>query len=146
MITCRKELTPCDRNITFNYEERTRRDWMTGAPLKVRLIKYAGFSLRAELWNCPTPFRLVCLTNLSWFLLRKNWGFFWCEWDSCIPTSIAKNTSVFYFSILSSSKRVTSIYLSHIGHRIVPPQNLGVTLKPFRKVLVQSFSYWTPYR
>ena len=25
----------------------------------------------AGLWNCPTPFRLVCLTILSWILSRK---------------------------------------------------------------------------
>ena len=24
-------------------------------------------------------------------------GFFWCEWDYCIPTSIAKNTMFFLF-------------------------------------------------
>ena len=27
--------------------------------LQAEKAKYAGSSLRAELWNCPTPFRLV---------------------------------------------------------------------------------------
>ena len=34
----------------------------------------------------------------SFFLfILKILGFFWCEWDSCIPTLIAKNTRFFLF-------------------------------------------------
>ena len=31
------------------------------------------------------------------FIILKIVGFFWCEWESCIPTLIAKNTRFFLF-------------------------------------------------
>ena len=45
----------------LNCEERTWRDWGANFLRKSICIsspKYAGFSLRAGLWNCPTPSEL----------------------------------------------------------------------------------------
>ena len=39
-----------------------------------------------------------CNISQAFFLfILKILGFFWCEWDSCIPTLIAKNTRFFLF-------------------------------------------------
>ena len=108
IINLWRNLSYSSMAVSLIFLERTGRDWMTGAPLKVRLIKYTGYSqllrditflldkpipvilyvsafllsiqstpsflplIGAVLWNCPTPFRLVYLTNLSWFLHRKS--------------------------------------------------------------------------
>ena len=66
------------------------------------------------LWNCPTPFRLEYLTNLSWFLHRKCLGIL-LMWVGILYThKYSQKHKCFLFSILSTSKGVTPVILRQI--------------------------------
>ena len=95
-IQIERNKTPYPHITVINCEERTTRDWVYP---KI-VTKYGGIShffercdsatltgvrswtfpngmicsirlIGAEFRNCPQPFKLECLTNLSWFLLRE---------------------------------------------------------------------------
>ena len=71
----------------------SRAPWGTGVESE---LKYEGDSVRAVFWNCPKPYILEVYRISLDTSTAKMLGFFWCEWDYCIPTSIAKNTMFFF--------------------------------------------------
>ena len=102
----------------------SRAPWGTGVESE---LKYEGDSVRAVFWNCPKPYILE-VYRISLDTSTANfWGFFWCEWESCIPTSIAKNTSVFYF-LYGPPRRELLLWYSVRLTLVSPTTGLGVTL------------------
>ena len=91
----------------------SRAPWGTGS-LTYASFKYEGDSVWAVLWNCPTPFRLEYLTNLSWFLHRKVLGIL-LMWVGFLYThKYSQKHKCFLFSIRSTSKGVTPVILRQI--------------------------------
>ena len=105
------------------------------------MVKYDDASLRAELWNCPTPSELVCPANLSWFLFRKMLGFFWCEVGLCKPIhSVPKNNKVIFFLYWNHFREELLSGYSNIMFIVSP--TTGLTRVPynlFGKLLFSHF-------
>ena len=109
-------------------------------------LKYEGDSLRAVFWNCPKPYILEVYRISLDTSTAKFVGFFWCEWDYCIPTSIAKNYNEFFF--INQVPFEGSYPYDTPSDRLLyrPLQALLGHFITFLEVIIQSFSYWTPYR
>ena len=90
--------------------------------------KYEHLSRWAVFWNCPKPYILEVYRISLDTSTAKFVGFFWCEWDYCIPTSIAKKYNVFFYSTKSFSKGVTPIILRQIDSCIVHNRPYSDTL------------------
>ena len=107
-------------------------------------VKYDGISLRAELWNCPTPSELVVQRISLDSYSAKSWVVFCVRGIRLLPPRELPNNLLFFYSQLIS-KGVTPIILIQLRTLHCPPQT---SMSPYNlwKLLFSHFHTDNPYR
>ena len=96
-----------------------RAPWVTGLLPDCGSSQVWGWLSESGVMELPHTLYNGIIAYLSWYFHRKMLGFFWCERDYCIPSSIAKKYNVFFLSTPSISKGVTPMILRQFDSCIV---------------------------